>query len=75
MHRVIIEFPDKRSRDSFAFWLSCQGEQGFFAWEDIAVTDNRPGSAGRVDLGKPPVVGMKYPWPPPKGDTTIKAKF
>lgn len=75
MDRIIIEFPDKRSRDSFAHWLSCQGEQGFFDWEAISVTDDRPGSASRKDFGKQPVVRMTYPWPPPKGDATIKAEF
>ena len=59
-NRVIIEFPDSRARDSFISWLSCQGEQGFLNWEEIAVTDDRKGSAAAKDFGMSPVTRIEY---------------
>jgi hypothetical protein len=60
MGQVIINFPDERSAKSFEFWLSCQGEQRFFEWDIIWVTDDRIGSDARKHLGCKPIRRMKY---------------
>ena len=35
MSKLTIEFPDKKTKDQFASWLSRQGEQGFMNELDI----------------------------------------
>jgi len=39
MKKITIELPDDESAETFASWLSGQGEQDFFIWAEINQED------------------------------------